>query len=385
MGRVALLSLIAFAAVGAVRETQQLGLRRDTEQRDAETRLEMLARNAALYGYERAKQALAVSPGSRTIAGTYDEASYYVQVTYSGGNATFRVKGTASDANGASLPYRVFAKVARESDLPTSAPLFMQFALLTQYDLTLGGTMLIDTFRVEGDTRAPANANIHTNGQLKVTSASALVRGFGTYGTSKNVAQPTKVFRPYSNPTNASVVDEADAVPLPTFTPLDIANKLYADQTSAGSVSLSGTLDFTALGGTKDNPYVWHIKGDLSSSSGTQIKGYVIFVVDGSISLSGGTTTLHESASSESTVAWYSAGDISISGNGEVWGQFYTSGSIKFAGSPSIYGSLAARQGADITGTPKIYYVPASTALTTYWQPTVVRLRRLSYSEGWGG
>jgi hypothetical protein len=386
MGKVAILSLIAFAAIGAVRQSQQIGTRQHTEQRDAETRFEMLTRSAALFGFERAKQSLVAPwvPPSTTLADSFAQATrYQTDIRYSGGIATIRSTGLATDATGQVRHYKIVSRIQRELELPGAAPLFTQFALLSQSDLTLSGSILVDTFRVEGDTRAPSNANVHTNGTIRVNGASARVRGFGTYAVNKQVGQETKVFVPYSNPTGAEVLARTPAVTLPTFTPQGVAAALGADRTTTGGLSLSGTHDFTALGATRDNPFVWYVDGNVTVARNTLFKGYVVMAVKGNLDLSGGETIGLDNGFSESNAAWYTSGTISFSGNSEVWGQFYTSGNVVFSGTPRIYGSIATRATATISGNPSIYYIAPSSALTTYWQPPEVRLRRLSYSEGW--
>jgi hypothetical protein len=384
MGKTSIMALAAFLVVGATRQLQVRDTEIATEHRDAQTRFEMLARNAAHYGFERAKQyAASPAPVNDAKTGVYMGAGYSASITFSGDVAKVRAIGMTQDATGAVIPYRIVSDLKREITLPSAAPQFMQFALLSQSDLTLSGSILVDTFRVEGDTRAPSNANVHTNGTIRVNGASARVRGFGTYAVNKQVGQETKVFVPYSNPTGAEVLARTPAVTLPTFTPQGVAAALGADRTTTGGLSLSGTHDFTALGATRDNPFVWYVDGNVTVARNTLFKGYVVMAVKGNLDLSGGETIGLDNGFSESNAAWYTSGTISFSGNSEVWGQFYTSGNVVFSGTPRIYGSIATRATATISGNPSIYYIAPSSALTTYWQPPEVRLRRLSYSEGW--
>jgi hypothetical protein len=384
MGKTSIMALAAFLVVGATRQLQVRDTEIATEHRDAQTRFEMLARNAAHYGFERAKQyAASPAPVNDAKTGVYMGAGYSASITFSGDVAKVRAIGMTQDATGAVIPYRIVSDLKREITLPSAAPQFMQFALLSQSDLTLSGSILVDTFRVEGDTRAPSNANVHTNGTLKVNGAAALVRGFGTYTVNKQVGQETKVFRPYSNPTGAAVLAKTTAVTLPAFSPAAIAAALTPDLTSPASVTLATPLDVTLLGATRDDPFVWHVKGNLDVSSAALIKGYVVFLVDGALTLSGGESVALNNGFSESNAAWYTGGDITLKGNSEIWGQFYSAAGIRFSGTPRIYGSVATRGAATISGNPSVYYVPGSPALTTYWQPPIVRLRRLSYSEGW--
>ncbi len=382
MGKTSVMALMAFLVISGNRLTQRTTTQQATETRDAQTRYELMARNAATYGYERAKQYVAGNAGATTQTGTYQGIGYSTSITYAGGYATVRAVGTLSDAGGVPVTYRVNARLQRVVSLPSAAPQFLQFALMTDLDLTVNGNVLVDTFRVEGDTRAPANANLHTNHTLRVNGASALVRGFGTYSESQNVGQSDRVFKPYSNPTNAPVVSKASAVVLPDFTAAALADSLGASLRTGG-VSLSGTVDFTSLGATRDHPYVWYVGGNLLLDDNTRLKGYVVFLVSGDVTVKGNRQVALGDGYGESNAAWYLNGTLTLKGNSEIWGQFYTRGDVVLSGTPRVYGSITSRQGASISGTPKIYYVPASPALTTAWQMSEVRLFRVAYSEGW--
>ena len=393
MGKAAMMVLLAYTITAAYGRTSSTSTRMNTEHSVGRHQTEVLARDAALAGFESAKQALAGTFGTRTFNGTYGSAAYSVGVgmNVAGDTARLRSTGSAVDGRGQTVRYTVSGRVAREAvysmaDVP---PPFMQYALLVEGDLTLGGDILVDTFRVVGDTSAANNANIHTNRNLRVNGAAALVRGFGTYTGSANVNRPERIFRPYDAPTGASTLNASARVDIPAAAFSAPAIALAAGgaasprRTTTGSAVLSGTYDFRTLGATRENPYVWYVTGNLSVSGNVLLHGYVVFVVAGDITLGGNARAGLADGPAESHVAWYAGNDVTLQGNGEIWGQIFAKDDVTFQGTPQIYGSVTVGDQATIGGNPKLYNVSASPALTRHWQAPEFRLRLAGYSEGW--
>ncbi len=154
---------------------------------------------------------------------------------------------------------------------------------------------------------------------------------------------------------------------------------------TVGNQTLSGVYDFSLLGSTRANPYVWYVNGNLSTSSAVTIKGYVVFVTTGNITLGGNTSAVFGDTNAESHAAWYAGGNMSLSGNSSAWGQFYVDGNLTLSGTPSVYGNVTVRGTATISGTPNLYYIGAAASLTRLWQAptTATGYQRISYSEGW--
>lgn len=387
MGKAAILiifSSIAFGsmyAFGAKEEVRQAEKRLSTHQ------YEILARNAALAGYNKARQNLTddYSGAASTVHGSYDGAAYSVVINRSGALARVRSTGTATTSEGAAVEFMLDATIKKEStvEMADEAPPFMRYAVMTEQDLELDGNVLTDLY-VDGDEANTLNANMHTNGSLYISGNALTVKGFGTYvnGASATPSEAlTTAFEPYYNPTNDPVTQQVSAIDVPAFDMTAFTSKVDVDQSTAGDVALSGTYD---LGGTRENPYVWYIDGNLSASGGTNIKGYVMYLVSGNVTLSGNIDASQGgySGSDESNVAFYAAGTVDLAGNSKVYGQIFSGGGLNFQnGTPRVYGNVATKGAVTLSGTPKIYYRVASPALTTIFEDGVIQYKLASYSE----
>ena len=362
------------------------------EVREAENRLsthqyEVLARNAALAGYNEARQHLTdnYSGAPSTLHGTYEEAVYDVVIDRNGATANVRSTGTMTASDGREIDFMLDAAIEKEStvEMADEAPPFMRYAIMTDEDLNLNGNVLTDLY-IDGDEANTLNANMHTNGSLSISGNALTVKGFGTYvqsATANPASALTTAFQPYYNPTNDPVTKQVTAIDVPDFDITAFTSKVDVDQTSGGDVALSGTYD---LGGTRENPYVWYVDGNMTASGGTNIKGYVMFVVSGDISMSGNVDASQGAytGSDESNVAFYAGGSVSLSGNAKVYGQIFSGGGLSFLnGTPRVYGSVATKGAVTLSGTPKIYYRVASPALTTIFEDGVIQYRLASYSE----
>ena len=257
----------------------------------------------------------------------------------------------------------------------------MQYALMSEDDLTIKGNVEMETYlTVDGHTDNTLNANMHTNGNLTVNGNAATVRGFGTYVGSAN-GKLNNTFKPYYNPTNDPVAKRVPRVDLPAFDVTDLLSKTSVDHTTAGDLTLSGTYD---LGGTRENPYVWHVSGNLTGNGNVKINGYAMFIVEGNVHFGGNFEAgpTNWDGSDESSIALYATGTINMKGNSEIYGQIYTGGGVSFlGGTPRVVGSLSTTGGVTLHGTPNIYYRVPSPALTTVFEDPEVRLTLLSYSE----
>lgn len=385
MGKAAILIIVASILLGSMYAFGAKEEARQAEKRLATHQFEILARNAALAGYNVAKQALSddfagVTPN---ISGTYNGNAYDVTITKDAMGTTARIVsiGSADTPEGKVVDFAIEAHVREweDVDMADEAPPFMRYALMSDQDINLDGNSLTDLW-VDGAESNTLNANIHTNGNMDIDGGATTVRGFGTYvGTV--TGQIDKTFKPYYNPTNDPVAQQVPAIEVPTFDVAGFLTKVEnVDQTSA-SQSLSGT---HALNGTREDPYVWYVNGDLTISGGTQIDGYVMFLVDGNISLSGNVDAAQTGydGPDESNVAFYSSGSVTLAGNAAVYGQIFAGNGLTFQnGTPRVYGNVATRGAVTLSGTPKIYYRVASPALTKIFEDGVLQYKLASYSE----
>jgi hypothetical protein len=225
---------------------------------------------------------------------------------------------------------------------------------------------------------------MHSNQNLQLNGNAALIKGFGTYylTAQPSVAALEDNFIPNHNPSGADHVYQTEAVDIPEMNPATLASLASPDSTTPGDAELSGTYDF---GGTREEPYVWHVQGDLSiNNGGTTIDGYVMFLVEGAADLRANVQVGNSgyNGGDESSVAFYTGGGVRMRGNSEIWGQIYSNGGIEFdAGTPAVYGSVTTKGSVDFRGTVDIFYRKASPGLTQELQPNLTILERIAYSE----
>lgn len=383
MGKAAIIIVTASVLLGSIYAFGAKEEVRGAEARLSTHQYEILARNAALAGYNMAKQALAedFATTASNLSGTYEDSDYDVSIARSGAIANIVSVGTTTGPEGEEIAFTVEAEIEKEftSGIPDEAPPFMRYAMFSGGNLDLDGNLLYDLY-VDGNEENTLNANMHTNADLSLSGNSATVRGFGTYVGAASGAHLTSTFDPYYNPTNDPVVQQVPAIDTPTFDTADFLSKIIVDQTS-GDVSLHGSY---TLGGTREDPYVWYVNGLLSASGGVEIDGYVMFIVDGDIELSGNVhagNSGYEGAD-ESSIAFYASGAIDLGGNSEVYGQLLAGSSLNFQhGTPHVYGSVASLNAVTMSGTPKVYYRVPSPALTTIFGDPNFQLKLISYSE----
>lgn len=382
MGKAALIALSAFILASTYYSISTRDGQADAVRATSKHQLTILARNAAVTGYDQAKQALAdegtLEPfvsGETTIEGDYDGAEYTATITSDGTVAN--IESIATSGNGVDeVAYTVKATIGLETGASSNTvPPFLTYALLSEESLQLNGNV----GGYVADPDQPLNANFHTNANLHINGNAANVAGFGSY-TGSATANPWKAlsntFQPNHNPDDLETAFQTPAVEIPTFDAEEFLEGSDVDQTSNGDVILSGSLN---LGGTKENPYVWHVRGNLTASGGSTVDGYVMFVVDGSINLNGNLAA--GGATDESSVALYAGGDVTLNGNIQVHGQIYTEGDVILNGTPDVYGSIASHSGVTMNGNPGIHYRPASPALSSIFSEGDPALTLLSYFE----
>ena len=393
MGKTALLAIAAFTLMGAFYGLASSSGLLGTSARLARYDNEVMARNAAVTGFELAKHKLSKDFVTTSFSGTFDAADYSVHATVAGQLVTVTSTATQSGLAGDGH-FQIYARLKQvglsTGEIAEEPPPFMQFALLSNGDLELGGSMTLDTVKIIGAEQTALNANVHTNGRLSSNGKKMKVRGFGTYRTTENVTHE-KVFDPYANPTQEPVVKQVDQnieVPVDDFDVTAIAQKYESqfggvDSTSYGDVVLQGGFyDFEASGATRENPFIWVINGNFSNNGNVEINGYVMFLINGDAYVQGNLTTTAKPGQKENNLAIYTSGDIRIAGSvTSLWAQMFAKEDVQIEGSSQIYGNIAAGGSVITQGSPTIKYFPASPALTRHWQDDDKRLELLSYLE----
>jgi hypothetical protein len=377
-------SLIAVAAVIAVTALYNFATQQGvyaSHERVAEHQHTVLARNAAITGFNRAKQDLASSFVQTALLGKYSEANYEVEVDLiSLSRARVRSTGKSLMGNGSLHTVVITAEIDREIDaeIHEDPPLFMQFAIISEASLTVHGNATVDIL-ITGEETNLLNAAMHTNGNLHA-QGNVLVRGFGTFAGSYSQTGNKEYFQPNYNPTNAPVVQKVAPIEIPMLSVAELAQNIIPHQASGNLILNTGTIE----GGPREDPFVWHVGGNLTISGDVKINGYIMFLVEGNVEVAGSAKVGQSghNGPDESSMAIYTDGNLKLNGNSETWAQLYVGGMTAFEnGTMDIYGNMAMQGGASFGGTPRIHYRKASPALTTVFEDQEVWLRLISYSE----
>lgn len=398
MGKTALFAIAAFTIMtgyyGASSQEQLL----NTTENVTEHQYTIMAKNAAITGHNLAKERLVKQVevnntfSSETLPpGMFEGATYTAGISVSSGIASVTSRGQAFLPDGDMVDYTVYAKYkivgTTSGEIPDEAPEFLQYAILADGDLDFGGSLLVDTLKVEGTEDTQYNANVHTNGTLKASGNKAKIRGFGTYRLNENVKHDN--FAPVNNAAKDNAVKQvAKDVALADLNTADIAVKAQALTTPANYQEIipsGGTHDLTGgtiTGGTREEPLVYHVKGDLSISGSTTIDGYVMFVVDGDVKITGNVQQGTKDKHAESHIAFYNGGTFDLTGTPDLFsGQVYAKGEVKLGGTAEIRGNLVSENTVSVSGTPKVKYYPASPALSAVFNTPEQRIKLIAYSE----
>ncbi len=392
MGKVTVIALVAFSLSGAYYSLHRNQRTLETSAKVSDHQYEVLAREAALTGLSVARSKLSESFTSGTYTGHSSSGHHHVTATVTGDHAKIVSTGKVTGTDGLPLKYRVLAEfegVSGKSFAP-EAPEFLQYALISEQDVNLAGHVSTEVY-LQGDEGSLLNANVHTNGNLTIHGGRVVVEGFGTYyGTADGTGKSLETsFQPNYQPTEGPTHYQVDEpVEMPNYDAAAYVAKVLENGFGviehSGDLALSGTLDY----GTRENPTVIHVTGNLSNTGGALINGYVMFMVDGNVSLNGNLLSGDSGygGPDESSIAIYSGGTVGIEGNVEIAAQIYSDGGldvgVDLGGTPKIYGGLSTYGMASIEGTPKVYYRTPSAALAINWQDVENSVMKLvSYSE----
>lgn len=250
-------------------------------------------------------------------------------------------------------------------------PPWMKFALISDKDLDLGGDIYI-----MDDGNTAWNADVHTNEDLSA-NGSVLVEGFGSYvqyiTLHPNVT--TRFFVPNVNPANASVTRKVAQIPIPVFDP-----SAYIASATQVITGASTTLNANNLVlGTKENPEIIYVAGDLYLSG--SFSGYGVFIVMGDVHVTGNVTTTSVDPLGNN-LGFYSAKGIIFHGNAAATGQFFAKNDITFGGGNALHGMAVSKSAMLFQGSVNLYYRPASSNLTEpFWPGELLRPKIVSYYQ----
>ncbi|MDX1420632.1 MAG: hypothetical protein R3181_11745, partial [Rubricoccaceae bacterium] len=344
------------------------------------------ARSAALAGFERAMHHLGEDFTDAALSGTLDGIAYEVDVA-AGADHTAEItsEGVAPGPNGLTRRYVVTATVGNTEYIPSETPPFMRYGLMADDDLTLSGNAEILSIGVTDEQQAYLNASVHTNADLHVGSNSTRVSGFGTYVDDLS-GHTSHSFQPNHNPDGLAALAQADPVPIPRIDPDAMAALLPVTHDLRAVLLGDYAAEFEDIrlqGGTREAPVVWRLRGDALLDD-VVIDGYAILIVEGDVHLDGvvRATGAGYDGPQESPLAIYTTGEVTMSGNTRAYAQIYAEQGVRYQGNVDIYGNLVVGGTFETNGSARIHYIPASPALTRYWDGSLGNgLTLLAYAE----
>lgn len=294
------------------------------------------------------------------------------------------------------------------------------------------GTISDKQFSINGETSIfssdpEQNADIHTNQNLYV-NGTPQVEGFGTYvSNSGNLCDTCAGFQPNDDVNGSSAnVYKGEYVEIPTLTAAEFLPDATHIHVGNFSVNRNRVIDFTNYQsvsgvGTKDNPAVWYIKGDLLiNSDALIIRGYVKIIIEGYLHINSDAKILssanasapqpppstRENPNEDAMRAWIdqyhtqgTAGlyvfgtkddksdepGVHMNGKNVVAGSIYSIGSVLINGDTTVIGTITTKDKMHYNGKNVLWYVGGHESIdlnggeSEFIAPDGIRL--LSYSE----
>jgi cytoskeletal protein CcmA (bactofilin family) len=239
-------------------------------------------------------------------------------------------------------------------DEPETQTIYLNKAILTEADLNMSGNATVSS-------TGNFNADIHTNGDISLSNngnaGKGFVKGYVTYAGDKVSGRMDKA-QPVNTVGGLEKVRHTDRIDIPQLN-MENLRKI------ADTVIFGGTKSGNITMGTKQNPLIVFVDGDLSLSG--NVTGYGCFIVKGNLSISGN-TSLTAADPKGNSFGLFVEGDVSIAGggnSGRVDGLIYANGNVTMAGHFPVYGGIISRKAFSITGTADVYYKPTLKSITT--------------------
>ena len=377
MGKSSILAVLALLVGATWLQLSVLESQGGEARLHADRQFGTLARDAAHTGYAAAAHQITSDTLSPLLplTGQTDDGTY--SATFSETSGTPREVVVRSEGRAGGEKHIVEALFRDGSDGPPATPAerlrrvppHLRYAVFSDQALRLSVLP-----RIRSGTSG-INADVHTNGRLSLAlSASALlgieaVEGFGTYAGGLSairlLADPTRAFRPTTNPDELESLRERDPVRAQPFDADAVADAHRAlgrtVRTESGGLRLLGRVPL----GTAESPEVLVVDGDLALVD-VQFEGYGVVLIKGGVVVDATVTGLLASllGQPEGRVVVAAEGPVVFNGAGDVQGHYVTNGSALFAGAPSLHGGIAALGTVDILLAPTVRYVPPDPSLT---------------------
>lgn len=285
------------------------------------------------------------SPANQSFFG--GQVTYTVKDTVVAPDSMVKIKVSATYFGQTKNMFSLLMKPGSGGPVPPPA---LSYAVYSNGDLQLSGNA-----EIQAEDHA-WNANVHTNGNMQL-SGNPEIDGFVTYANNLSQSGHPQI-QPNLNPNNLPVTSQVSPVTVPTFNPDNYQG--IATQTYAGNFNKSGG---TVTLGTAQNPAIVYVGGNLNWSGNVTVTGYGIIVVKGNAQMSGN-VNFQTHNDNLSTFALYTVGNIQMSGNSDMYGQYLSLANIQVSGNGELKGSLAAGGQVQMSGNGELEYIPANAALT---------------------
>ncbi len=173
------------------------------------------------------------------------------------------------------------------------------------------------------------------------------------------------------------MTEQVDDIDIPLFSPDSYEG--IATVRTYDNVMLSGTV---ALG-TKEDPKIWYIDGTLMTTGSVTFTGYGVFVVKGNIEIYNDVNT--EGASDESTVGFYTSGNITIKNDElNMAGQWFLNGNVELESNTTFTGTITNSGNCYFEETFEMGYRSASPAITEpFWSSETPGTLILAGAQEW--
>ncbi len=216
------------------------------------------------------------------------------------------------------------------------------------------------TIGIEPGGNPHKNTNIFTNGSIVHDSNGNRVEGFGYFVANMNGSQG--LFQPRYNPTGEALYQREARIDIPRFYP----NRFQSAATrSSSDVYLSGNVEL----GTRENPVIWYVSGNIKTSGPTRISGYGVFIVKGNIEIEH-KLTMSETSSEHSTLGLYANGNIYFKkSNITVMAQLFANGKVSMESDVTLYGTITTGGATEFKDNVTIYHRDVAPELVKpFWE-----------------
>ncbi len=319
----------------------------------------LVAREIAHTGMGDALQALSLDYGQNgsygggmTWTGNYQGGNYEIEIAITG--TTITVVSTGSLDGKEYVVRRIF-----EATVIAGAPSFMAASL------TSDGNLIMDQDITIATADPSNNASVHANGNIEIQSTTH-VEGFGHHGGNLVITSGqavADVFQPNSNPGSLPVAEQVGIIDIPVFVASD--HQALTTVPFGGNLDLSGSYTL----GTEENPAIWYVNGNVTTSGNTTFSGYGVIIATGNFEIDHNVTV--SGAPAHNTLGFYTNGNISLNQNNlNVAGQWYSNGNIRLQDQTTFTGTMTTDGNFEFLGQLNLNYIPVSQTLTEPFWPS---------------